>query len=121
MHELPITQNILDIVLRHAEQAGATSVTDINIVIGRLSSVIDDSIQFYWGLIAKDTIAEGAVLHFRRIQPMLKCKECGTGYDPGDVMMPCPQCNSLKIEIVAGNEFFLESINVETEINESKD
>ena len=60
MHELAITQSILNIVLRHPEQAGAQRVTDIHIVMGELSTNVDDSIQFYWDIIARETPAEGA-------------------------------------------------------------
>jgi hydrogenase nickel incorporation protein HypA/HybF len=63
MHELPVAENVLEITLRHARQANATRVTDLYLVVGQLSSIIDDSLQFYWDIISKDTIAEGAVLH----------------------------------------------------------
>ena len=113
MHELPVTENILEIALRHAEQANAARISDIYIVIGRLSSIIDDSIQFYWDIVSKDTIAEGAMLHFKRIEPELECQECGRKYSPEGLMMPCPNCGSARVKVVTGNEFFLESIQVE--------
>ena len=94
MHELPIAQSILDISLRHAQQAGATRVTDLHLVIGKFSYVVDDSIQFYWDMIAKDTIAEGARLHFeprpRRIpMPGLQPALLSRRRDPG--LPPLPE------------------------------
>ena len=67
MHELPVTESILENTLRHARGAKAVGVTDVYLVIGQLSSIIDDSVQFYWDMISEGTIAEGASLHFKRI------------------------------------------------------
>ena len=67
MHELPVTQSLLKIALDHAEKANAKQITALNIVMGELASMVDDSIQFYWEVIAKDTIAEKATLNFRRV------------------------------------------------------
>ena len=113
MHELPVTQNILEITLRHATQAQAKRVTDLYLVIGRLSSIVDDSIQFYWDIISKDTLAEGARLHFRRIPVELICLACNNRYAMSDEDFACPSCGSEQIKIVAGEEFYLESIEVE--------
>jgi len=113
MHELPVTESLLEISLRHAAQAKADRIISLNLVIGQLASVIDDSIQFYWGIIAKDTPAEGAILNFRRVPAQFHCLECGLVYQPGEEIEPCPDCNSSKIDIQAGREFFLESIEIE--------
>ena len=113
MHELPVTENILEIALRHAEQADAARINDIYIVIGRLSSIIDDSIQFYWDILSKDTIAAGSTLHFKRVEAELECRECGQKYTPEGMMTPCPSCGSARIKVLTGNEFYLESIQVE--------
>ena len=82
MHELPITENILEIALRHAKQANARKINTIYLVIGQLASIIDDSVQFYWDIIAKDTIAEGAVLSFKRLPATLQCQECSLRFTP---------------------------------------
>ena len=68
MHELAVTESILDIASRHGQEAGASKVTDIYIVIGQISSVIDDSVQFYWDMISEDSICEGSTLHFQRVK-----------------------------------------------------
>ncbi|MCX5834470.1 MAG: hydrogenase/urease maturation nickel metallochaperone HypA [Deltaproteobacteria bacterium] len=37
MHELPVTENILKVVLRHAEEAKAGKVISVSLRIGELS------------------------------------------------------------------------------------
>ena len=114
MHELPVTENILEIALRHATEANASRITDLYLVIGQLSSIIDDSIQFYWDIITKGTPAEGAQLHFKRISIEIVCQDCGFRYQPNGIDMACPHCESTNIQVLAGDEFYLEAINVET-------
>jgi hydrogenase nickel incorporation protein HypA/HybF len=111
MHELPITQNILEIALRHA--GDAKRITCINLVIGDLSAVIGESVQFYWDIISKGTIAEGATLHFERIRACFHCKDCGHEYRPDGRKFECPQCGSDQVNLIAGQEFRLESIEIE--------
>lgn len=113
MHELSVTENILEITLRHARQAQAGRVTDLHLVIGQLSSIVNDSVQFYWDIISQGTPAEGARLHFRRIPVELQCLDCNTRYAPGAEDLACPACQSTRIKVVAGDEFYLESIEVE--------
>ena len=114
MHELSVTESILEISLRHAQQAGATRVTDLYLVIGQLASIMDDSVQFYWDIIAKVTVAEGARLHFKRIPAELLCLDCGITYAPDEEILACPQCQSVRVKVVAGEEFRLDSIDIET-------
>jgi hydrogenase nickel incorporation protein HypA/HybF len=115
MHELAVTESILEIALRHADRAHATQITDLYLVIGDLASIVDDSIQFYWDIISRDTIAEGAVLHFRRVATQLRCLACEQVYQPTDEELACPACGSENVMVVAGEEFRLEAINVENE------
>ncbi len=112
MHELSVTESILEIALRHAQQANSNRVLALHLVIGQLSSIVDDSIQFYWDIISKDTPAEGARLEFTRLPARLRCQACELEYTPGEDLT-CPDCHSARVRVVAGNEFRLESIEVE--------
>lgn len=113
MHELPVTESILDIALRHAGEAGATRITDIHLVIGDLSSIVDDSVQFYWDIISEDTMAAGARLHFQRLPILLRCLQCDHHYKPAQEDFACPQCGSERVKIEQGEEFYLESVEIE--------
>ncbi len=113
MHELPITEGLLNLALKHANQAGAKRITQLNLVIGQLASVVDDSIQFYWDIISKDTIAEGARLEFRRVPAVLHCWNCEAEFSPNGRDYLCPQCGSGRVKVVAGDDFLLESIDVD--------
>lgn len=112
MHELSVTESILEIALRHAQEAKAKHINDLYLVIGQLSSIVDDSVQFYWDIISKDTLAEGAKLHFKRIPAQLACLECGNEYSP-DGDLTCPACHSARVRVAAGDEFRLDAIDVE--------
>ena len=115
MHELSITQNVLEIVLRHADSSAATQITDIYLVIGQLSSFVDEAVQFYWNIIAEGTIAQDATLHFERIQAQMLGQECGHDYQLSGSEFICPSCQSTNVTVTAGREFYVDSIEVETD------
>ncbi len=111
MHELAITENILDIALKHAK---GQRITDIYLVIGQLSSIVDDSVQFYWDTVSQETNAEGAKLHFRRISTEFLCQECKQRFSPSQYNYACPNCGSGHVTVVAGEEFYVEAIEINT-------
>jgi len=113
MHERAITESLLEIALRHAHQASATRITGLYLVIGQLSSFVDESVQFYWDILSEDTIAEKAILHFRRIPVEMACLDCQSRYSPTDKDFTCPNCSSSRVRVIAGEEFLLEAIDVE--------
>ncbi|MEA4811914.1 MAG: hydrogenase maturation nickel metallochaperone HypA [Anaerolineaceae bacterium] len=112
MHELAVTEDILSIVLEEAQKKQAIQVTDIFLSIGHLSSIVDDSVQFYWDHISKDTICEGARLHFNRPPAVFRCKVCGETFEIKDDLLPCPQCKRFNLEIVSGNEMQVDDIEI---------
>lgn len=114
MHELSVTESLLEIALRHGKSANASRITDIFLVIGQLSSIVDDSVQFYWDIVSKETLAEGARLHFQRIPTRILCLACNASFEPAGEDLACPECQSTSIRVTDGDEFYLEAINVES-------
>lgn len=113
MHELAVTESIVEIALRHLPTDQESRITDIYLVIGQLSSIVDDSVQFYWDIIAKDTPAEGASLHFKRIPAELICLDCGKQFPPDGREYICPECNNIHVKVVSGEEFYLDAMDIE--------
>ncbi len=113
MHELAVTQSLLDLAVRKANEHHARRVTDLTLVIGRFASIVDDSVQFYFDALSAGTICEQARLHFRRVPARLACQECQCAYELEQDLVPCPQCGSAKVRVTGGDEFYLESLELE--------
>ncbi len=113
MHELPVTEQIVEIVLDHARKAKAKRVLKINLVIGELSSFVGESIQFYFDMLSKGSEAESASLAICRIPARARCQACKEEFNPGGVNWFCPICGGPIEEILDGREFYIESIEVE--------
>lgn len=115
MHELAVTESILEIASSYAKKSKASRVTRINLVIGKLSSIVDDSVQFYWEPIAEGTICSGSTLSFKRLPAVLHCTICNQDYQIEEELTPCPICGGYQTTIVSGEEFFVDSIEIEIE------
>jgi hydrogenase nickel incorporation protein HypA/HybF len=115
MHELPITESILNIVLRHAEANQALKVVKISLRIGELSDIVDEWVQRYFDYLSKDTIAEGATLKIERSPVIFRCKACEKDFrfdirKIKDII--CPVCGGKSVELVSGREFYIKDIEV---------
>jgi hydrogenase nickel incorporation protein HypA/HybF len=113
MHELAITQSMLDLVLEQAKEAGAERVGKVNLVIGEMSGVVDECVAFYFEFLSKDTMAQGATLSFQRVPTQARCRNCREIFALKEFDWSCPSCHNSQMEIVAGNELYIESIEVE--------
>lgn len=114
MHELSVTQSILNIAIEAANEAGSKRVTAIDVLVGELTGFVTDSIQFYFDLLSKDTVAEGALLRFRREPVNATCSTCGHVFHPEVLFLPlCPSCGSSGVRLNGGRELRVESIEVE--------
>jgi hydrogenase nickel incorporation protein HypA/HybF len=113
MHELSIAESMVDIVLRHAGEAGATKVTSVRVLIGELSTFVDESIELYWRELTRGTVAEGARLEFQREAGTLLCLSCSKEFPVHTPEFLCPHCGSAQALPSGGRECYVESIEVE--------
>ncbi len=113
MHELAITQSILDIAKKAAREHDAKKVQSVRIMLGEYSGVVPQCIQYYFDVISKDTVAEGAVLDIRRLPVVIHCNTCGKENEIERLHVSCPLCGSTDLKLIQGREFYIESMEVE--------
>jgi hydrogenase nickel incorporation protein HypA/HybF len=110
MHELSITEAILEVALRHAQ---GRRVHAVHLLIGELSSFVDESISLFWDELSRGTPAEGAKLVFRREPGTLWCFDCEKEFSIREPSFTCPQCGGVRARPGGGRDCCVESIEVE--------
>ncbi len=110
MHEMSITQGIIDLCLEHA---GGRRVHSLDVEIGKLSSAVPEAIEFCFEAISRETLLEGARLTIIRIPGLGRCEECGQETPLEELYDPCRHCGSNRITIVAGEEMRVREIEVD--------
>lgn len=113
MHELSVTQSMLDIVFDHARRHESKKILKVRLVIGKMSGVVADSIRFCFDAISKETIAEGAALEIEEVPYTGKCAACARSFEILNYTLLCPDCGSTGIEITGGMELYVKEFEVE--------
>jgi hydrogenase nickel incorporation protein HypA/HybF len=109
--ELHFTQNILRKSLLQASDT--RRIKNVYLLIGEISELDQDLIEQHWRELSKGTPAEHARLHFRFIEAEVQCMACFSKYHPKDRKIHCPSCGSYGAKILSGEEFDLESIELD--------
>lgn len=122
MHEMPVTQTLLNMALEHAR---GRRVTDVYLQVGKMSAIIPDSVEVFFDYLSKDTLAEGAKLHFTMMPVEMTCQDCGRPAELDEWADEMPQvimreafsrgceCGSKQLRVTGGVKFGLLSIDVE--------
>ena len=116
MHELPVTQSILDIVLKHAKMNNVTKIHAINLAIGEMSDLENEWVQHYFDYLSKNTIAQGARLNIERTPVVLKCESCSNNFEVDirkieDIV--CPLCGEKEFSLISGREYYIKNMEAE--------
>lgn len=113
MHEYALTARIVRLVNDTAEKHRAVRVDAVYLVIGENTSIIPDSVQLYYDIIAKGTPAAGAVLHTRLIPAEMHCARCDNNFRRPRFSFACPICGELGSPTDIGNECYVERVELE--------
>jgi hydrogenase nickel incorporation protein HypA/HybF len=111
MHELSLSGAIVNTVVKHA---AGRPVRVVSMRIGALRQVVPDTLEFYFEFVSKGTVCEGARLEQELIPALLRCAGCGREWTIDVPIFMCPTCGSGgRVEVASGEEFEVESIEVE--------
>lgn len=111
MHELAITQGLVDLV---AERTAGRRVATVHARVGLLSGVVPGAMSFCFEVATAGTALEGAELVIDEVAGRLACRTCGSEYEVSDQVLLCP-CGSADVEIAAGQELMLVSVELRRE------
>ncbi len=110
MHELSLAGAIVDTAVRHAD---GRPVRSVQMRIGAMRQVVPESLDFYFGIVTRGTLVEGASLEVDYRPVRLRCGDCAHEWEPDLPIFRCPGCGGAAVETLSGTEFEIDSITVE--------
>ncbi|MBN2602023.1 MAG: hydrogenase maturation nickel metallochaperone HypA [Candidatus Marinimicrobia bacterium] len=114
MHELQIAQNIITIVNDELSKSGNLNAVDtVYFIAGRMRAIIPETLKFSYDVQKKNhTQLENSKLSVKEIDIVIKCKDCDYQQTILEPVFYCEKCLSTNIEIVNGNELYVDSIEL---------
>jgi hydrogenase nickel incorporation protein HypA/HybF len=114
VHELSLSSAVLATAVKHAD---GRHVGVVNLRVGALRQVVPRSLEFYFEFVSRDTVCEGAELHQELIEGRLGCRPCETSWSIEFPAFRCPTCGGSEVRVISGNEFEVDSIEVEEDVS----
>lgn len=98
MHELGITEGIIQRAREAAQAAGGVRVTDVYLTITPAADFTVDSIEMYFEMLTgDDDYFRGAKLHWDEQTAAASCLECGTAFQASETRPVCAQCGGRQV------------------------
>jgi hydrogenase nickel incorporation protein HypA/HybF len=113
MHELAIAESIVTIAERHA---AGRRVTGVELKVGHLRQVVPSALTFAFDLLVEGTTLEGADLRIEEVPAAGVCRDCGAETVLPYFPLQCTSCEGLNIEVTAGEELLVDSLELEDEL-----
>jgi hydrogenase nickel incorporation protein HypA/HybF len=107
MHELSIAEAIAAIAERHAD---GRRITRVEVSIGHLRQVVPAALEF-----AFELVAPGVELAITEVPAAGRCRACGAHGTLDAFPFACTACGALDVEVIAGEELVVESLDLEEE------
>jgi hydrogenase nickel incorporation protein HypA/HybF len=100
VHELGITQGILDRAREVAVENGAARVTDLHVVMTPAADFTEDAIRMYFTMLAEDDeFFRGATLHVEHRPVSAVCLTCSDEFTVDAPQPACPHCGSFTVRV----------------------
>jgi hydrogenase nickel incorporation protein HypA/HybF len=112
MHELSIADAVVTIACDHAD---GRRVACVELKVGHLRQVVPSALEFAFELVANGTLAEGAELEIEEVPVRVACRECAAQSRANEFPLECASCGSLNVDVVAGDELFVDALELEDE------
>jgi hydrogenase nickel incorporation protein HypA/HybF len=114
MHELSLVTSIVESVSETLNAYPGARVLEVRLKVGALAAVVEDALQFCYGLATEGTALEGSRLHVDLLPVVMHCEPCGQDVTlPGVQSFRCPRCGSPCSDLRQGRELEIDSIEID--------
>lgn len=110
MHELAIATGLVELIQAEVAKRGLTKVTEVALVVGELTNVVPEALEFCFEVASQDTPAAGAKLVIEARPIMARCKTCGVEFPVKNYSFLCPECGGRETEQTGGNELYVDHL-----------
>ena len=113
MHEWTIADNLVQLAAAAARKEGLGKIREVQVKVGVLRQVIPETLQTAFRHLVGETEFAGAELKIEEIPLAVRCRSCGSRKAGDEMAFTCGECGSTDLEILAGNELFLDCLEGE--------
>jgi len=114
MHELSIVASIVDSVTESIAAWPGARVVEVRLRVGALAAVVEDSLQFCFGIATEGTALDGARLVVKTLPVVMYCGHCAAEVQLAGVQsFRCPRCGEPAGDLRHGRELEIEAIEIE--------
>ena len=93
--------------------AGGRRVDVVRVQVGALRQVVPETLSFCWTLVREHEDMAGAELELEVVGARVLCRTCQRRSEiESRWSVSCPQCHSVDVEVEAGEEFLVTSVDV---------
>ncbi|PPD44041.1 MAG: hydrogenase maturation nickel metallochaperone HypA [Methylocystis sp.] len=113
MHEMALTESIVEIACDEARKQGASRIRVVRLRIGAMAHVAPEALRFCFDAVARGTPAEGATLDILRRKGEGLCADCGKSVPLEERFAACPECGGQHVQMTSGDELRIEELEVD--------
>lgn len=123
MHEVSVVADLMTSIKKELERYDVISVKSVTLIVGKLTNLGKEQMEFAYEIMSKDSILEGSQLIIEEEDIGVTCEGCGYS-GPVKVMemgeelhyqvpiLSCPECNGT-VKIVSGKSCCVKSLEIE--------
>jgi hydrogenase nickel incorporation protein HypA/HybF len=114
VHELSIVSSIVDSVTETLASYPGARVKEVRLRVGALASVVEDSLQFCYGIATEGTPLQGSVLVVKILPVRMHCAKCAQDVEIASLQsFRCSHCDEPVMDMRQGRELEIDSIEID--------
>jgi hydrogenase nickel incorporation protein HypA/HybF len=113
MHEMALTESLVELIEDEGRKQGFTRVRVVQLELGAMGSVDPEAIRFCFDAIARGAIVEGARLEIVVVPGEGWCFDCAKAVPMFERFGPCPECGRRHVQVTSGEDMRVKELEVE--------